>query len=245
MTSCHGPLFFVVSVAAGAVAAVAGFGIGSILTPLLALETGIRVAVAAVAIPHFIATVLRFWIIRSHVDRKVLLGFGIASAAGGLIGALLHSAIHSRALTLVFGTLLVFAGFTAMTGLARRIRLHGVFAWIAGALSGGFGGLVGNQGGIRSAALMAFDLPKESLVATSTAVGVIVDLVRLPVYLATESGQIFAQWPRIGVGTLGVVLGTLLGIRFLRKIPEHAFRLALGALVFALGIYLTIKGATS
>jgi uncharacterized membrane protein YfcA len=42
---------FAVGSLAGAIAAVAGFGIGSLLTPLLALATGTTVAVAAVSIP--------------------------------------------------------------------------------------------------------------------------------------------------------------------------------------------------
>ena len=121
-------LFALTSVVAGAVAAVAGFGIGSILTPLLALQLGTKIAVAVVAIPHFIATVIRFWIIRARVNKKVLLGFGSASAAGGLIGAVLHSTLQSTVLTVVFGALLVFAGFMGMTGLAQKMRFHGIFA---------------------------------------------------------------------------------------------------------------------
>jgi uncharacterized membrane protein YfcA len=83
-------LLAAVAVLAGGVAAIAGFGIGSLLTPTLALETGTKVAVAAIAIPHFVATVQRFWMLRRHVDRTVLLGFGVASAIGGLLGALAH-----------------------------------------------------------------------------------------------------------------------------------------------------------
>ena len=45
------------SIAASMIAAVTGFGIGSLLTPVLALQVGTRLAVAAVAIPHFIGTV--------------------------------------------------------------------------------------------------------------------------------------------------------------------------------------------
>src|SRR5262245_41588018 len=41
------------SLIAASIAAVVGFGIGSILTPVLALAVGTKLAVAAVAIPHF------------------------------------------------------------------------------------------------------------------------------------------------------------------------------------------------
>jgi uncharacterized membrane protein YfcA len=62
----------VIAVVAGAIAAVAGFGIGSLLTPLLALQTGTKLAVAAIAVPHLAGTALRFWRLRRHVDRRVL-----------------------------------------------------------------------------------------------------------------------------------------------------------------------------
>ncbi|MGH2463225.1 MAG: hypothetical protein ACRDFZ_06330, partial [Candidatus Limnocylindria bacterium] len=62
-----------VAIFAGGVAAIAGFGIGSLLTPLLALEFGTRTAVLLVAIPHASATALRLWLLRGAVDRRVLL----------------------------------------------------------------------------------------------------------------------------------------------------------------------------
>lgn len=237
-------LLVVASVFAGAVASVTGFGIGSILTPLLALQVGTKAAVAVISIPHFVATVIRFWLIRHHMNKKVLLGFGFASAIGGLIGALLHATFHSSLLTLIFGGLLIFAGFMGMTGLAQNMRFHGTIAWIAGALSGGFGGLVGNQGGIRSAALMGFDLPKEALVATTTAIGVIVDVARMPIYFAMGSSTLLSDWRWILLGTAGVVVGTGLGIRFLHGISEKTFRKVLGVLIFLLGIYMLLKGAS-
>jgi uncharacterized protein len=145
--------------AAGAVASVAGFGIGSILTPLLAWRLDAKLAVAAVSLPHLAGTAVRFWRLRGHVDRRVLLSFGLASAAGGLLGALLHVYADSPVLAVVLGVLLVFAGVLGLTGLADRLPFRGPWAWVAGAASGAFGGLVGNQGGIRSAALLASACP--------------------------------------------------------------------------------------
>ena len=54
-------------------AAIAGFGIGSLMTPLLAIEFGTKTAVLLVAIPHATATALRLWLLRADVDRRVLL----------------------------------------------------------------------------------------------------------------------------------------------------------------------------
>ncbi len=194
---------FVCATVAGAVAAVSGFGIGSLLTPLIALQAGTKTAVAAVSLPHLIGTGLRFWRLRDSLDRRVFWRFGLTSAAGGLAGALLNARASSPALTIVFGSLLVFAGAAQITGSAQRWRFHGSVAWIAGALSGFFGGLVGNQGGIRSAAMLGFDLPKERFVATATAIALIVDAARMPVYVAVERAQVAAIWSLVAIRLRG------------------------------------------
>ncbi|HEX6940642.1 MAG TPA: sulfite exporter TauE/SafE family protein [Longimicrobiales bacterium] len=229
-------------VVAAGIAAVSGFGIGSLLTPLLALEVGTKLAVAAVAVPHAVATAQRFWMLRRYVDRRVLLGFGLASAAGGLAGALAHVRVSSRALAVVFGVVVALAGVSEFTGWMRRVRWGRRSAWIAGASSGVLGGMVGNQGGIRTAALLGFDVPKESFVATSTAIGLFVDAARLPVYLATQWRDILAIWPLVVVATAAVVVGTVLGTRVLGRVPQRLFRRLIAALLIGLGLYMVAAG---
>src|SRR5437867_890215 len=146
-------LVFLAAVVAGGVAGLSGFGIGSLLTPLFATRYETKLAVAIVSVPHLVATAARFFGLRGHVDRKVFLNFGILGAVGGLLGALLNAHANSPTLSTVFGGLLVFAGISGLTGFIDRMHFGRRIAWIAGALSGFFGGLVGNQGGIRSAAL--------------------------------------------------------------------------------------------
>jgi uncharacterized membrane protein YfcA len=226
------------AVVAGAIASVAGFGIGSVLTPVFALRMDMKLAVAAVAVPHVVATALRLWMMRRHVDAALVKSFGIMSAVGGLTGAVLQQYVGGRGLTMVFGGLLVFAGITGLTGLASRMRFGRRTAWVAGLLSGVFGGLVGNQGGIRSAALLGFDVPPAAFVASATAVALMVDAARMPVYLYTERARLPGIVPLIVLATLGAVIGTVAGERTLRRIPPAIFRKLVSALVLALGIYM-------
>jgi uncharacterized membrane protein YfcA len=232
-------------IAAGGIAALSGFGIGSLLTPLLAVQSGTKLAVAAVAIPHVAGTALRFWLLRKAIDRRILLSFGLTSAAGGLLGALLHHYSASRALTLVFACLLIFAGVLGLTGLAQRMKFTGPAAWIAGALSGAFGGLVGNQGGIRSAAMLGLDVPRDAFIATATAIALMVDGARLPVYLWTQGRDLVGIWPAIAALTVGVLAGTLGGARLLRKIPQPLFRKMVAGLILALGLFMLFRARAS
>lgn len=234
-------LFLVASIAAGAIASVSGFGIGSILTPTLALMIDTRVAVAAVAIPHFVGTAFRSLTLWTRPDWSVLLTFGAASAAGALLGAVVQPLTTSRSLEMLFGVLLLFVAIAEVSGLARYLRFEGLAAWIAGGVSGLLGGLVGNQGGIRSAALLGFNLKKETFVATATAIALVIDMVRLPVYFGYYSEHILARSRLIVFSTVGVLLGTVVGARFLREIPEQWFRPAVAFVLAMLGLSMLVR----
>ena len=225
-----------VSIFAGIVAAVAGFGIGSLLTPLIALQLDTRLAVAVASIPHVIGTAQRLWLMRRHVDRVLLREFGIASAAGGLAGAVLHGRMSSDALTIVFGVLLLLTAAAELTGWMRRVHWGRGAGPIAGALSGLLGGLVGNQGSVRTAGLLAYRVSPTAFVATATAVALIVDGVRVPFYVARHGSTMASLLPLIAAASAGVVLGTFVGSRVVSGMSERRFRTAVAVLLAALGV---------
>ena len=226
---------------AGGIASIAGFGIGSVLTPALSIWIDARLAVAAISIPHLIGTALRFWLLSGSVDRRVLRSFGIASAAGGIAGALLNTVFTSPALLTLLAILLLFAAAGELTGLSRRLQFRGLAAWIAGALSGALGGLVGNQGGLRSAALLGFRMDRDTFVATATAIGLFVDAARMPVYFVVYAGELRNLVAPIIVTSAGVAAGTLFGGRILRRIPDASFRRVVAVLLAVLGIWLLAR----
>lgn len=233
-------VLLIVSIVAGATAAVAGFGIGSLLTPLLATRLGVPLAVATVAIPHAIATGLRAWRLRRAIDWRVMRTFGALSAAGGLTGALFYTRFSSRALTLVLGALLLATAVAALSDWTSRWRPHGAASGALGFTSGLFGGLAGNQGGLRAAALLTYALSPPAFVATSTAVGVVVDAARLPVYLSGGGHPLLALWPTVATATAGVVIGTLVGQRVLLGLSPARFRRLMGTLIGLLGAWLLL-----
>ena len=229
-------VLLVIGILAGALASVVGFGIGSLLTPAFAAGLDTRLAVAAVSIPHVVGTAQRFWRLRRHVDGPLLLRFGVPSAAGGLAGAFLLTQTTDRVVSAVFASLLLFVGVGEWIGFTKRLRFRGTAAYGAGAASGFLGGMVGNQGGIRSAALLGFQTDKTTFVATATAVGLIVDGARLPIYVIREHERLLVIWPAITAATAGVVIGTALGGPLLARVPAESFRRVVAATLVALGL---------
>jgi hypothetical protein len=131
----------VAAIIAAAVASIAGFGVGSILTPLLAVRVGTKLAVAAISVPHLIATALPFALIRGHVDKRVFLSFGITSAARRSRRCASSHAIQQRNPQLYPRRSPGIRGIHGDYRLVAGLRFEGAAAWIAGKLSCIFGGL--------------------------------------------------------------------------------------------------------
>ena len=236
-------LLGLVALVAGATAAVVGFGIGSLLTPLLAAHVGMNLAIAAVVMPHLAGGLLRGWRLRRSIDRRILVRFGLLSALGGLVGALVFARLAPAALARVLGALLLLTATAGLTGWAERWRPRGVVVWALGALSGFFGGVVGNQGGLRAAALSAFGLEPAIFVATSTVIGVIIDLVRAPVYFYRAGSDLAGLWALIVVMIAGVVAGTLIGERILVGLSRERFRQVISVAIGLVGLWFLLHPA--
>lgn len=156
---------------------------------------GPALAVATVAPVHLFHNFSKLLLLRSHVDRLVLVQFGLPALAAAALGAwglarltnlpematwsLFGKTFAICPLKLVIGlSLAVFSGWE-LFGLGSGIRR--VPLWAGGLGSGLLGGLTGHQGAIRSAFFLGKDLPKETFIATGAAVACGVDFTRLAV----------------------------------------------------------------
>jgi uncharacterized membrane protein YfcA len=101
--------------------------------------------------------------------------------------------------------------------------------------------MAGNQGGLRSAALLAFGLNPLPFVATATATGVLVDAARTPVYLWHEGSGLLVVAGPIAAATCGVIVGTLLGERILLGLTPARFRQLVSALIGGVGVWLVAR----
>lgn len=135
----------------------------------------------------------------------------------------------------VFAGLLILAGLGGLTGLSEQAHGGKKTALIGGVLSGFFGGIVGEQGGFRTIGLLAFDLKKTVFVATSTAVGVLIDVVRAPVYWVEQGDKIPPTLMLVAIACVGAIVGVFSGEKLFQHVPQQHFRRIVSAIIIVIG----------
>ena len=157
-----------------------------------------------------------------------------------MCGALLYSQLGQPILTRILGGLLVLTAMAQLTRWSSRWHPRGLMVQCLGWVSGFFGGIAGNQGGLRAAALTAFGLTPSQFVATATATGLLVDLARAPVYAWRSGSAMVALWVPITIAIAGVLAGTLLGERVLLGLSRERFGQIVGIAIGLLGLWLLV-----
>lgn len=230
-----------VAAAAGTMMAVAAAGIDSLLIPLFGMTFDFKLAVAAVSLPHFAAGALRTWQLRRDIDRRLFLRFGVVCALASFAGAFVQERFSSEVMTYVFASLLIVAGLLGLTGILERKHQGKAAAWLSGGASGFFGGLCGEQGGLRAVGLLGFGLSKEAFVATGAAVGVISDLVRMPIYAARQWDQLPQTALAVAGALVGVLTGIFIGKWLLKKLPQDRFGRVVSGVIMGVGVLLFFR----
>jgi len=215
-----------------------GFGLGTLLTPFFTLIYDVKFALLLVACVHLSNNIYKLFLFRKHIDPKIFRRFGLVSFIGAIIGATLFGAISSSWIKKVFGGFLVWSGMNEFIAKHGERKIPQKWDIWGGFFSGLLGGLIGAQGAIRSAYLLNYSLSKEAFIATGTAISILIDLTRLPLYLYSQKA-LFSSVPfyLILLIIFSALLGTTLGKRFLHTISLKLFRNLVAVAVILVGIY--------
>jgi len=232
-----------------------GFGLGTILLPVFAVFFPIDAAVALTAIVHLLNNVFRFALVARHVNKSVIIRFGLITIAASFLGAyILTNLADLKALAeyQLFGrnfeitpiklTVAIMIFFFALwEGLPRLqgISFDRKYLPLGGLLSGFFGGLSGHQGALRSAFLVKTGLEKESYIATNTLIAVMTDIPRITVYAIgstlTGAGE---NVTLLILATTAGFLGALLGNFWLKKITMRVIQIIVSIMLIAIAVAL-------
>jgi uncharacterized membrane protein YfcA len=209
---------------------------------------------------HGANNVFKVSLLGRHADREVVLKFGLTAIAAAILGALalgwlvqsdsgltieVNEQVFSRITPVKFliGLLMIVFALFELLPRFRRLEFDRRYLPLGGLLSGFFGGLSGHQGALRSAFLAKTGLSTERFVASNAAIGFLVDLTRISVYVALFSAagrhvSEFSGWPLVMTGAVSAFCGVLLGKRFLHKVTMNSVQTMVGVLLFGVGLAL-------
>lgn len=225
-----------VTFVAAALTVPAGFGLATMLTPVVLVWLPPHEAVAVVAIIHGAHNAWKLKLLQSSVDYDAVRRYGWALVFGAVIGALLHSYIPSDPLLLIVGLALVILPILSVTERWTNFRLPESGDRVGGFGSGFFGGLTGHQGALRAMFLQKRLPSKISYAATASILALAVDVTRIPIYLVFEGRAILDEYVIIIALVLSAVAGVNLGKVWLTKWQQSNIRSGILIAIVASGI---------
>ncbi|HAZ15351.1 MAG TPA: hypothetical protein DCY54_01715 [Parachlamydiales bacterium] len=229
-----------------------GFGLGTMLMPVMALFFPLPVAITLTALVHLFHNLCKSCILWKSIHWKVAVRFGGAALLAAVGGAWLLRMLSSLAPLMVYtwGSLrgevswikaaigLLFFLFATLELLPNhRLTIKNLY-W-GGAISGFFGGLSGNQGAFRSLFLLQFQLDARGFIGTSAAIAAAVDVVRLLVY--GMSFQLLfrkVELSFVAAAFGGAVVGIVLGVFSLRRVTLPLIQRCIILLLYLFGTLL-------
>lgn len=230
-----------------------GFGLGTLLLPAFALYFPIHIAIAMTAIVHLMNNIFKTFLMKKHVDWKVVLIFGIPSMLFAALGAsilnilidfditysfsLFEYELTTTPINITIAILMIgFALFDIIPNF-RKITISKKALPIGGILSGFFGGLSGHQGALRSTFLVKAEMPKEVYIATGIIIALMVDISRLFIYgFGRISIGVQDNWELLVVAIIAAFTGAVIGKYYLKKITIDFIRILIGTFLILVSI---------
>jgi uncharacterized membrane protein YfcA len=228
-----------------------GFGLGTLLLPVMALFFPIDLAIALTAVVHALNNLFKFWLLGRHANRGVAVKFGIPAILSALVGAwlllwlseiqpLLIYQVWGREaqvtpVKLVVAILMAVFALVEMAPEGAPFSLPPRYLPLGGILSGFFGGLSGHQGALRSPFLLKAGLTKESYIATGVVISLMVDIPRIIIYgLSLRGLYLEGNHVLLSAAVLAAFSGAWLGNRLLKKVTLRMVQLLVAAMLLAI-----------
>lgn len=234
-----------------------GFGLGTLLMPVVVIFFPLDVAIAMTAMVHFANNIFKLGLLGLNADRGVIIRFGIPAIIAALLGALLlgqlsHLApLHEYTLggatyavmpvKLVVGVIIIAFVALELSPSFATLSFDRRFLPLGGCVSGFFGGLSGHQGAFRSMFLIKAGIGKEQFIATGVVLAVLVDITRMLVYgwgATTTPNNV--DWLAVGVATAFAFAGAFIGARLVKKLTITAIQRTVSVLLVVVGIGLIL-----
>lgn len=227
------------SICAGIVGTISGFGMGTIMMPLLLRYFDYAETILLVAIIHWFHGLWKVLFFRQGINWRLLITFGIPSVIMSIVGALIVGTQWPLLKTL-FGLFLIVYVITLVATPWIKVRDTLPTAIAGGAISGLSAGLFGIRGAVRGAFLSAYDLSAATYISTMGAIGLLIDSTRTSIYIIRG----ITLSPYLWWGLLAFIpasfIGVWIGRQIVGKIPQEVFQQVVALFLLVFGLYLLL-----
>lgn len=246
-----------VALMASALTLFSGFGLGTLLMPVVAIFFPIEIAIGITAMVHLANNVFKVALLGRQADHAALIRFGIPAVLSAFLGAFVlgwlsamdpiieymafEKQLQVSPIKLTIGLLILIFVTLELSPKFSAIMIDKKYLPYGGAISGFFGGLSGHQGAFRSMFLLKTGLTKEKFVATGVVLAVMVDMSRLLIYgwgMSVQHQDI--EWQLVLAASLSAFIGAYFGVRLLKKITIRAVQITVSALLVIISIGLIL-----
>jgi uncharacterized membrane protein YfcA len=232
-----------------------GFGLGTLLMPVVAIFFPVDIAIGITAMVHFANNLFKLGLVGLHANKEVIIKFGTPAVVAALLGASLLNWLASlqpiaqyaftgkiftvMPVKLIIGIIIIAFVILELSPKFASLTLDKKLLPLGGLISGFFGGISGHQGAFRSMFLLKAGLSKTQFIATGVVLAVMVDLSRMLIYgLDAVTKQKNVDWLLITVAALSAFTGAFIGSRLMTKMTIRSIQLIVSALlvIVALGL---------
>ncbi len=231
-----------------------GFGLGTLLLPVMAIFFPIDLAIALTAVVHCLNNFFKLVLMGRYADKTVVWRFGLPAILAALLGAkallwlsrlqpffsyqFLGAQLHIMPVKVVVAFLMVFFALFELIPALARISLGEKYLPLGGILSGFFGGLSGHQGALRSVFLLKLGLSLESFIGTGIVISLLVDIPRIFLYSLNFPLSGFSQRGLLGAAILAAFGGALLGRLLVKKVTLRLIQHLVAFMLFGIAVAL-------
>lgn len=231
-------LFFtVVTFLAGILGTITGFGISTVMVPVVLLFLPLPETLLLVGVIHWFGDIWKMYFFKHGFDAKLLFFFAVPGVIMAFVGARMALTLPEILLSRFVGIILVTYVVYLFFKPDFKLKANMLTAGVGGAGSGFLGGISGVGGGaLRAVVLTAFNLPKSAYIFISGLTGFVIDASRISTY--------YLGGIRINHSlSLGLILfipasflGAYVAKRVVNKIPQKSFRSLISVFLLLIGL---------